>query len=137
MRFESQRKRTCGLPFRGRPKHTYLVTSRDFVGEEIRLVQPAQGHEVHYSYRSRFKASKRQLSAVFMSQLLKFEMKTGSSFGAPGRTPRELARSGSWALTPNRRPSSRRASTKEQGKYWHDTYTVHTAEPRGGPGGCW
>jgi hypothetical protein len=24
-------------------------------------------------------------------------------------------------LTPNRRPSSRRASTKEQGKYWHDT----------------
>jgi hypothetical protein len=31
------------------------------------------------------------------------------------------------ALTPNRRPSSRRASTKEQeleqGKYWHDTYT--------------
>jgi hypothetical protein len=26
-------------------------------------------------------------------------------------------------LTPNRRPSSCRASTKEQGRYWHDTYT--------------
>jgi hypothetical protein len=37
-----------------------------------------------------------------------------------GRTPRELARSGSWTLTPNRRPSSRRASTKEQEKHWHD-----------------
>jgi hypothetical protein len=39
-----------------------------------------------------------------------------------GGTPRELARSGSGALTPDRRPSSRRASTKEQGRYWHDTY---------------
>ena len=64
-----------------------------------------------------------EAAAALVSQLLKFEMKTDSAFGAPGRTPRELARSGSWALTPNRRPSSRRASTKEQGKYWHDTYT--------------
>jgi hypothetical protein len=39
----------------------------------------------------------------------------------PGRTPRELARSGRGALTPNRRPGARRASAKEQGKYWHDT----------------
>ena len=48
-----------------------------------------------------------EAAAALVSQLLKFEMKTDSAFGAPGRTPRELARSGSWALTPNRRPSRR------------------------------
>jgi hypothetical protein len=46
-----------------------------------------------------------------------------SVLGAPGRaTPRELARSGRGAhLPPNRRAGARGASTKEQGKYWHDT----------------
>jgi hypothetical protein len=39
-----------------------------------------------------------EAAAALVSQLLKFEMKTDSAFGAPGRTPRELARSGSWAL---------------------------------------
>ena len=48
MRFESQRKRTCGLPFRGRPKHTYLVTSRDFVGDVEAFIDSAQGCEALY-----------------------------------------------------------------------------------------
>jgi hypothetical protein len=56
--------------------------------------------------------------------------------GAPGGTPRELARSGRGALTPNRRPSSRRASTKEQGGYWHDTAAPPSRGVAGGPGGC-
>jgi hypothetical protein len=37
-------------------------------------------------------------------------------------------------LTPKRRPGARRASEKEQGKYWHDT-AAPPAQPWGGPGG--
>jgi hypothetical protein len=48
---------------------------------------------------------------------------TGQNARPGGGAPRELARSGRGTLTPNRRPSSSRASTKEQGEYGHDTYT--------------
>jgi hypothetical protein len=68
---------------------------------------------------------------------------------APGETPRDTGAgaerpSGALkTLTPNRRPSSRRASTKqftkEQGKYWHVARHVHTAQCRPAPsrGGPW
>jgi hypothetical protein len=43
----------------------------------------------------------------------------------PGGTPRELARSGSGALTfdPQSKAELAQGEYKEQGKYWHDTYT--------------
>jgi hypothetical protein len=42
----------------------------------------------------------------------------------PGGTPRELARSGSGALTfdPQSKAELAQGEYKEQGKYWHDTY---------------
>jgi hypothetical protein len=49
------KERTCGFRFRRCPKHTYSVTSRDFVVEEITLGEAFAGYE--YSAVSPFVGS--------------------------------------------------------------------------------
>jgi hypothetical protein len=109
------------------PECTYSVTSCDFVGDGRGLGQPGCARPRGSATMSRSRVW-RQLPRKQTGCLEdKKPMKRTAWFGvrgparAPGRTPRELARSGRGALTPNRKPGSRRAGTKEQGKYWHVT----------------
>jgi hypothetical protein len=113
-------ERTCGLPNSRASETSPYAISRYFVWRREELGPAcAQGHEVHYSHWFRFGSS-----CFSEASRLNWSTATGEST-SPGEGDSTGAsaerESGRGALTPNRRPSSRRASTKEQGKHWHDT----------------
>jgi hypothetical protein len=131
MRFESQRKRTCGLPFRGRPKHTYLVTSRDFVGDVGAFTDSAQGCERHY-YGIDLEWEPRS----FMSQLRVAARKspgTALESTSPGEDPTGAGAERELGFDPQ--PKAELAQGEYKGAREVLARHVHTAEPRGGPGG--
>ena len=128
MRFESQRKRTCGLPFRGRPKHTYLVTSRDFVGDGGGFADSAQGHEAVLKSRVEFGGPRLEMANCSKSPVTVLEI-TGPGEDSTGAgAERELG------FYPQ--PKAELAQGEYKGAREVLARHLHTAEPRGGPGGC-
>jgi hypothetical protein len=128
MRFESQRKRTCGLPFRGRPKHTYLVTSRDFVGDVGAFTGSAQGCEALLWYRYRLGASE------LNEPTNKIRMPVTGQNARPGEDPTGAGAERELGFDPQ--PKAELAQGEYKGAREVLARHVHTTEPQGGPGGC-
>jgi hypothetical protein len=75
-------------------------------------------------------------TAVFMSQLLESRRLPHSRAPAPGRTPRETGAGAERELGFDPQPKAELAQGEYKGAREALARHVHTAEPRGGPGGC-
>jgi hypothetical protein len=74
-------------------------------------------------------------AAALVSHERQSRMKTDSAFGAPGRTPRELARSAERELSFDPQSKAELAQGEYKGAREVLARHVHTAQPWGGPGG--
>jgi hypothetical protein len=71
-----------------------------------------------------------------MSQLLESRVRQPARAPAPGRAPRELARSGSGGEGFDPQSKAELAQGEYKGAREVLTRHAHAAQPRGGPGGC-